>query len=115
MGTSPPTPGHLVDTFNRVTAALPDGVTRKKMFGYPSVVINGNMFAGTHGTSIVLRLDDLDRTAFEAEHGPSPFEPMPGRPMKNFIAIADELGLDDVTLTEWVERAFHHAAALPPK
>ena len=45
----------------RFEAALPDGVERKKMFGCPIAVVNGNMFTGVHNNEINVRLAETDR------------------------------------------------------
>jgi TfoX/Sxy family transcriptional regulator of competence genes len=83
---------------------------RKPMFGSPVYWVNGNMFAGVHQGSLFVRLSEADRQAiFAASDEAAPFEPMPGRPMKEYVTLPESL------LPEWVERAHRYALTLPPK
>ena len=43
------------------------------------------------------------------------FEPMPGRRMTGWVAVAGALTADEPGLRGWVARAFRHTAALPTK
>ncbi len=63
-------------------------VERRKMFGGLTLFVNGNMFAGVHGRKIVLRLSEAERANAQAEAGALPFEPMPGRVMKEYVVVA---------------------------
>jgi hypothetical protein len=40
---------------------------------------------------------------------------MPGRPMKNFVALPAPVIADDEAVARWVERAIAHGKTLPPK
>jgi TfoX/Sxy family transcriptional regulator of competence genes len=89
---------------------------RKYMFGSPTFFINNNMFAGVHQRTIILRLSESDRGEIQARHTQAkPFEPMPGRLMKEYIALPEVLGKDAAVLREWLERAYKYARSLPPK
>src|SRR3989442_2029665 len=85
-------PDALIQQFGRAVEGLP-GVESRKMFGYPAVFVNGNMFAGLFHDSMILRLNAEDRDTFP---GAAPFEPMPGRPMREYV-VAPGVGarLDD--------------------
>ncbi len=79
------TPPELAATFDKAAPKDP-AVVRKPMFGYPALYLNGNMFAGTFQDKIVARLSETER-ARAVKAGAKPFEPMPGRPMKEYVVI----------------------------
>jgi hypothetical protein len=56
-------------------AELAPRATRRQMFGYPSLVLNGNMFMSLFGDSLVLRLDEAGRQDLVESHHGEPFEP----------------------------------------
>lgn len=89
---------------------------RKYMFGSPTFFINNNMFAGVHQRTIILRLSELDRSEILATHTQAkPFEPMPGRVMREYIALSGALCKDEAVLQGWLERAYKYTRSLPPK
>ena len=89
---------------------------RKFMFGSPTFFINNNMFAGVHQRTVILRLSEPDRNGVFAAHPQArPFEPMPGRIMKEYVALPEELCRDEAILQEWLNRAYKYASSLPPK
>jgi TfoX/Sxy family transcriptional regulator of competence genes len=100
----------------RFAASLPDDAAceRRTMFGYPAAFVNGNMFTGLHQESMIVRLDAETRTAFQRLGG-QPFEPMPGRVMREYLAVPDALLGETRSLRRWVGKAFAYAASLPPK
>jgi TfoX/Sxy family transcriptional regulator of competence genes len=103
----------MVARFDDLAANVPEA-TRKQMFGYPSLVLHGNMFLSLFGDSLVLRLSESDRREFVESCEASPFEPMPGRPMREYVvAPPDLVGRPEVE--EWVSRSAAYAAQLPPK
>ncbi|HEY8883913.1 MAG TPA: TfoX/Sxy family protein [Chloroflexota bacterium] len=87
---------------------------RRKMFGYPCAIVNGHMFTGLHGGSVIVRLPDAERQTLLAAGG-RPFAPMPDRPMKEFVVLPESIVREPTRLREWVETAFVSAASLPPK
>jgi hypothetical protein len=62
----------------------------------------------------MLRLSDADRAALEALGG-TPFEPIPGRRMRTFLAIGAHTFRDEATLHGWFERAAEFTRSLPPR
>jgi hypothetical protein len=106
-------PPELVDRFDDLAALVPDA-SRRQMFGYPTCVLAGNMFMGLHEDRLILRLSEEDRRSLIDGHGARIFEPMPGRPMKEYVVVPPELVHDDA-VGEWVARAHVHARSLPPK
>jgi TfoX/Sxy family transcriptional regulator of competence genes len=107
------TPPELVATFDK---AAPDDprVTRKPMFGYPALFVNGNMFASTFQDKVVVRLGESDRAELE-RRGAAQFEPMAGRPMREYVVVPPAIVAKPAELRAWVDRARSHAAGLPPK
>jgi len=99
----------------KLEAALPsEGATLRPMFGNVAAFVNGNMFAGVMGDAIFVRLGKEDRT--EAERGGAkPFEPMPGRPMKDYLEIPNTWVNDPAALRKWVSKAHRHTGSLPAK
>src|SRR5260370_13620500 len=59
---------------------------RRKMFGFPSGVVNGNMFGGLFERDVVLRLGEADLSLMINEYGAGQFEPM-GRAMKGYVTV----------------------------
>jgi len=90
-------------------------VAQKKMFGWPSCFVNGNLFTGLHNQSMIFRLPDASRAEFLKLDGAGDFEPMPGRKMKGYAALADPLSHRRSTLETWMRRSLDFARTLPPK
>jgi TfoX/Sxy family transcriptional regulator of competence genes len=106
-------PQELAERFGRVMDRFPDA-ERRKMFGYPAAFVGGNMVTGLHQRDWVVRLP-ADQQAAAHDEGATAFEPMPGRPMKNFVALPAPIIADDEAVARWVERAIAHGKTLPPK
>lgn len=105
-------PQSLIDLF---TESLPDHrwLERRKMFGYPAVFVAGNMAAGLFQDRVFARLSDQDRARLPG--GGDHFEPMPGRPMKAYAVIPDDVVADEQALAEVLGQAVRFTASLPPK
>ena len=86
----------------------------KPMFGCPAYFTGGNMFAGVWQDSLMLRLPDGERRQV-LESGGGLFEPMEGRPMKEYVVLPPADLADRAALKDWVTRAAAYAASLPPK
>ncbi len=113
MGTWKKAPPGLVKTFEEVIATVPGGEPRK-MFGYPAAFVNGQMFTGVFQDRLFVRLPESGRTEL-AKQGGKAFEPMPGRPMREYAEVPPSVLRSKAALAGWVRRAFDYAAALPPK
>ena len=107
-----PTP-ELVDRFHEAVAGI-EGVEVRRMFGFPAAFIGGNMTAGLHQDTVMVRLPDAERQERIAA-GWSLFEPMPGRPMREYVALPPEVAADVDATRRWIERAAAHVRTLPPK
>ena len=106
-------PESLVAAFTKAAEAVP-GATIRKMFGYPAAFLSGNMFAGTFQNSLILRLPQEARDEL-IENGGRPFEPMPGRVSKNYVALPPQFVQSPPLLGGWLAKAASHARTLPPK
>ncbi len=109
-----PAPEAIVNTFDKIIAGLPEAEPRK-MFGYPCAFVNGQMFVGVFQDRLMLRLADADREKFLKLKGAKPFEPMPGRVMKEYVEVPPEILNSDAKLKPWIERGLAYARGLPPK
>ena len=109
-----PAPEELKTTFEKAMLSVPLA-EKRKMFGYPCAFINGQMFAGLHQTNMILRLSAEDRPRFLELEGAQIFEPMPGRPMREYVVIPHAMLNQESELDAWLTKAFNYASSLPPK
>lgn len=113
MGPWKKAPQELVDLFARALEGVP-GAQPRKMFGYPAAFVNGQMFTGLFADRMFLRLDEAGREEMRRLGG-GPFEPMPGRPMREYAVVAPAVLRSKVKLDAWLRRSFEYAASLGPK
>jgi len=109
-----PAPAEAAKAFEAATSGLA-GAEPRKMFGYSCVFAKGNMFAGLHEAGIVLRLPDEARAEFLRLKGAEPFEPMPGRVMREYVVVPRVLLNAPDELREWVEKSLGYVSSLPAK
>src|SRR5690349_3742143 len=104
----------MIDLFD---ACLPDGpgLERRRMFGQPCAFVNGNMFAGLLQDIAFARLPPGLHAELDAEFGVRHFEPMPGRPMRAYVVLPEEVLDDEGRYGEILQAAYAFASALPPK
>ena len=89
---------------------------QKFIFGSPTFFINNNMFAGVHQRTVILRLSETDHTKIAATYTEAkPFEPMPGRPMKEYFALPETLCRDEKVFYDWLGRSYKYTRTLLPK
>jgi TfoX/Sxy family transcriptional regulator of competence genes len=99
-----------------VATMKPFGADSKKMFGSTCYFAGGNMFTGVHEDHIFLRLAEKERLEVTSSFkGAAPFEPIKGRPMKEYIIIPPLLYEDTKTFEEWIGRSMEFARSIPPK
>ncbi len=103
----------LIERFHEAVAGI-EGVEVRKMFGYPAAFVGGNMTAGLHQESFLVRLSETDRAERLAD-GWSTFEPMAGRPMREYVTLPPQVVADADATRAWVERAAGYVRTLPPK
>ena len=102
-------PPELVALFDAVLSGEPRA-ERRQMFGYPAAFVNGNMATGLHQDDWMLRLGEKDRAALTAQGG-RPFEPMPGRPMREYVVLPKGLLRERRALAGWIRRGIDYGAA----
>jgi len=99
-------------------AALPKDarVETVEMFGGVAAKVNGNMFAGLFGRSIMIWLPEAERAEALALEGAAHFDPMgDGRARSDKVMLPESLMRQPAQLRRWLGRAFKGAAELPPK
>ena len=106
-------PQELIDLFASVLPGPP--ATGRKMFGYPAGFVNGNMFMGLFQNEMILRLPEDARQELVKRLGGKPFEPMPGRPMREYVSLPQSLMKDRKDLLAWVAKALAYGSSLKPK
>jgi TfoX/Sxy family transcriptional regulator of competence genes len=109
----PKPPSALVELFQGAVAELPD-VHSRQMFGYPAAFTKTQMFASLFQDKMIVRLSNADREALGRE-GARAFEPMPGRPMREYVVVPEAIRDSPSRLRPWLVRAHAYAASLPPK
>lgn len=106
-------PPALIAAFD---AALPEDahVERRKMFGYPAAFAHGHLFTGLHQENLMVRLGEAQRAAL-LKSGGRPFEPMPGRAMREYVVVPETIVADKRALATWLRRGLAYVGTLPPK
>ena len=110
-------PKPTADTKELFAAVLPadNRVATRPMFGQMAAFVNGNMFAGVFGDGMFVRLNEAERAALLAEPGTTIFEPMSGRPMREYVLLPAEWRAQPERLREWMDRSLGSTGAMPPK
>ncbi len=107
-------PAENVRLFENAMKDFPMMETRK-MFGYPATFINGQMVGGLFGDGMMMRLSESDRAKFIAEYKTKLFEPMPGRPMREYVSVPPTLLKSSKQLSAWLTKAMEYTKSLPAK
>jgi hypothetical protein len=96
---------------------LPDapGVTRQPMLGNVAGFIDGQMFLALLGDRLAVRLGPVGREELLAIDGTAPFEPMPGRPLREYVVLPEAWRNCPTEAEAWVRRSMEFASALPEK
>ncbi len=71
--------------------------------------------AGTFGSDIMVRLPDEERAKLISEEGAALFEPMAGRPMKEYVVLPRAWHNDPEKVRKLLRRSLEWAAQLPAK
>jgi TfoX/Sxy family transcriptional regulator of competence genes len=105
-------PQELIDAFEAAMPGAP--AVKRPMFGYPCGFVNGNMFTGLFADKMFVRLPEDSRAELMGIGG-STFEPMPGRPMRDYVVIPGEIIAKPAELKSWVAKALRYGDSLPAK
>ena len=107
-----PASDEWVKVYAKVAARIGD---QRRMFGYPCAFVNGNMLAGLFQTGLFLRLPEPEREEFLRLRGASRFEPMPGRPMREYVTAPADMARHPKVVAEWLRKAYAYTSSLPMK
>jgi TfoX/Sxy family transcriptional regulator of competence genes len=89
---------------------------RRVMFGAPTFFVNGNMFAGVHEDTIIMRLSEADlKEIFSEFKEVKPFTPMGTHVMKEYAAVPVVVTRKEDDFKFWLDRSYKYASSLPPK
>jgi TfoX/Sxy family transcriptional regulator of competence genes len=105
-------PTAWIELFNEIAEGLGEP---RKMFGYPCAFVNGNMYAGLFETGLFLRLPESERAALLKLKGAVPFEPLPGRVMREYVVAPADLVQQPAVAAKWIRKAFDYGSSLPAK
>lgn len=103
------------DAQDAFRVVVPDDarVNVRPMFGSVAAFANDHMFLCLFADELYFRLGEEDRAQLTQEGG-KPLEPMPGRPMREYVGLA-EWQSRTVPARDWAERALAYAISLGPK
>jgi TfoX/Sxy family transcriptional regulator of competence genes len=89
-------------------------VTTRPMFGSIAAFANGYMFMGLFADELFVRLPDDERLA-RLEVGWHNLEPMPGKPMRDYLVVPGDWRMSTDEVRIWAYRALDYVLKLPPK
>jgi hypothetical protein len=107
-------PEELAAVFDAAMKGFPD-VELRKVFGYPCGFVNGYMTVGLHAEDFFVRLPPDDQAVLLTAPGGGYLEPMPGRPMRDYVVVPAGARENKTKLKHWIEKAVRHSRSLPPK
>ena len=74
--------------YDDIAAALAeDGALKSQMFGMPTMKVGGKAFAGLYDEAMVFKLTGEAHKRALAMKGAHLFDPMDGRPMKEWVVV----------------------------
>ncbi|MDA1280947.1 MAG: TfoX/Sxy family protein [Chloroflexi bacterium] len=105
----------LIERVDGLLASAP--VRRKNMFGSAAWFLETNdlMFAGAWGEGIMVRVGEQVAQYLIGSGEGEPFDPMGGKPMREYVFLNGERIADDEILLGWLEQASDFPEPLPPK
>lgn len=84
----------------------------RKMFGYPCAFVKGRMTTGIYEEKFFIRLPPERQQNLLGLPGARHFEPMPGRPMKNYVVLPAEVTGSARRLRGWLSTSINEAMQL---
>lgn len=105
----------LEERIDGLTAGIP--VRRKKMFGTSSWFMESNdqMFAGVWGDGVMVRVGQEQAKSLVQDGTADEFDPMGGRPMREYVYLNAEKIAEDADLMGWLETAAGFTSTLAAK
>ena len=105
----------LEERIDGLMASMP--VRRKKMFGTSAWFMESNdqMFAGVWADGVMVRIGQEESLSLIQSGSAESFDPMGGRPMKEYVYVNGEKIAEDSELVDWLERAAGFASTLTAK
>jgi TfoX/Sxy family transcriptional regulator of competence genes len=91
-----------------------DGITTRKMFGFPCAFSNDQMFLYVYHDGLVLRLGESDRQK-SLEQGATPFAPKGGRGMREYVVMPEDIVQNNAEREKWVTKSLEFVQTLPAK
>lgn len=113
MSWSTPEPA-LVALFDETVCADPR-VERRTLFGCPAAFVGGHLAGTVFRDQLVLKLGASELQALHEGRMPVPFEPLPGRRMRELFVVPRGVVSDGDELARWVACSLDRVAAWPPK
>jgi hypothetical protein len=103
---------HLAEQM-RLALRSREGIVEKKMFGGCCWMLHGNLLCGVEVGRFMFRVGKEQQRLALSRPGARPMD-ITGRPMNGFVWVdASEVG--GGRLSEWIDIAARHVAALAPK
>src|ERR1700674_1578663 len=101
MAKAKPAPRAVV-AYDSIAASMTKkgGVEASQMFGMPTLKVKGKAFAGLFNDAMVFKLKGVHHAAALALAGAKLFDPMGGRPMKEWVQVPMKYGCSWVKLAE---------------
>ena len=105
----------LEERVNGLLTFMP--VQRKRMFGTSAWFMESNdqMFAGVWADGVMVRVGKDESSTLIESGDAANFDPMGGRPMKEYVFVDGEQVAEDDDLLMWLERGADFASALAAK
>ena len=104
----------LIEQFHSCMEQFPKA-DKRKMFGYPCCFVNNNMFIGLREQNCIIRLPEDQREELIASYQAVIFEPMQGRPMREYVVLPQKIRQDSGLLKERIGKSLDFVLSLPPK
>ena len=89
---------------------------KKKMFGHETFFLNGYMFTGANISGIFVHTGKEARDlAIQNKPYVTPFEPMEGMVMKDYLILQKPIYTKEKELKNWLDGSRDYLFSLPPK
>ena len=103
----------LAERVRKIVLTTP-GITERKMFGGLAFMLQGHMFIGVQGSTLMARVGPAGHA--QALRRPHVREmDFTGHPMKGYVYVESEGCATDAAMADWVKTCCDFAAPLPPK